>query len=315
MGQVPRGVDIFNLESFLTNEEIAVRDSVRTFVNEEFTPTISENWRLGKFPKELSKRMGSLGLLGPHLAVPGREPMSRLASGVIFRELERGDASIRSFASVQGCLVMEAISRYGTEQQKEKWLPKLASGVAIGAFAIAEPDHGSDPNQMSTTAVLSNDNYIISGKKTWTTNGSIADIIIVWARTDTTIQGFIVEPSVRGFSSNDIRGKHGMRISVQSELTFDDCTIPKRDALPGAVGLKTCLVLLNIARYAIAWGAVGAAEACFEEAFSHVKKRTSLESPLDRSNLFRKNLLIWQPIFQVARCLPTTLPDLLILKR
>ena len=280
MTQKPRGVDIFHLEELLSPEELQIRDSVRTFVADEVMPIVGENWRLGKFPVELAKRMGKLGILGGHLDFPDSPKISMMAAGLVHLELERGDTGIRSFASVQGCLVMKAILKYGSEEQQKRWLPALASGEAIGAFAMTEPDHGSDPNNMTTKATKSGDYYIIHGSKTWITNGSIADVVIVWARCEGELRAFLVERGTTGFSSNDIPGKHSMRMSVTSELSFDECAVPKENLLPEAKGLKSCLKLLNDARYAIAWGAVGAAEACLEQALEYVSTRVQFGKPL-----------------------------------
>ena len=290
MTKKPRGVDIFQLESLLSEEEVQIRNTVRSFVNDELSPLIGEHWRLGKFPKELVRRLGSLGLLGATLDFGDSPRISPTAEGLLYLELERGDSSIRAFASIQSSLVMKSILKYGTEEQQQRWLPRLAAGEAIGAFAMTEPDHGSDPNKMTTKAVKSGDHYLIHGSKTWISNGSTADVIVVWARCDGVLRAFLVEPGTRGFSAADISGKHGMRMLPTSELAFDDCAIPKANLLPGAEGLKSCLKLLNGARYAIAWGAVGAAESCFEEAFSYVESRIQFGKPVAAFQLVQEKI-------------------------
>lgn len=290
MTSSPRGVDVFDLESLLSVEELQIRDAVRAFAVGEAAPLVREHWRLGSFPVALIRRMGELGVLGGHLDHPDSPHISPLAMGLTMLELERVDAGLRSFASIQGCLVMGAILRYGTDEQRKHWLPRLARGEAVGAFAMTEPDHGSDPSNMTTRAAVSGDYYVIHGSKSWITNGSLADVVVVWARCDEGLGAFLVERGLRGLSAVDIPGKHAMRMSVTSELSFDECAVPSSARLPGATSLRDCLKLLNEARYAIAWGAAGAAEACFEEALGYVRSRVEFNKPLASFQLVQEKL-------------------------
>ncbi len=287
-----QGVDYYDIDELLTEEERLTRDSVRKFVDEKIIPIISEHYREGTFPVKLIKPMAELGLLGANLPQEyGCAGSSNLVYGLICQELERGDSGIRSFVSVQGSLVMWPIYTYGSEEQKQKWLPMMAKGEAIGCFGLTESDHGSDPSGMKTKAVLEGDEWTLSGSKMWITNGSIADVAIVWAKTEEGIRGFIVEKGTKGFSSNEIRNKLSLRASDTSELVFDNCRIPKENSLPESNGLKSPLSCLKQARYGIAWGAVGAAMACYDEALNYAKERIQFEKPIASFQLIQRKLV------------------------
>jgi glutaryl-CoA dehydrogenase len=271
----PPGVDFFRVDDLLTDEERLVRDSVRRFVAERVRPTIDDHFERGTFPIELIGEMAALGLYGANLPEEyGTAGMSNVAYGLVMQELEAGDSGLRSFASVQGALVMYPIHAYGSDEQKERWLPPLARGEAVGCFGLTEPDHGSDPAGMETRARRSGQRWILTGTKRWITNGSIADIAIVWARDDDgEIQGFIVECDRPGFSAPDIRKKLSLRASVTSDLNLDDVEVPESNRLPHGAGLRSPLACLNQARYGIAWGGVGAAMACYECAVAYTGGR------------------------------------------
>ncbi|MDA2933382.1 acyl-CoA dehydrogenase family protein [Acidobacteria bacterium AH-259-D05] len=268
-----QGVDFFNIDDLFSQEEKLVRESVRSFVEEKVLPIIEEHYMKGTFPSELVKTMADLGYLGANLKGYGCAGLNHVAYGLMMQELERGDSGLRSFASVQGALVMYPISAFGSDEQRERWLPKLQSGAAIGCFGLTEPDFGSNPSGLRTRAVKDGDEYILNGTKAWITNGSIADIAVLWARCeDECIRGFLVEKGTKGFTSKDYHNKHSLRASVTSELIFDDCRIPESNLLPETDGLKNALMCLNQARYGIAWGAIGSAMACYDTA-----RRWSLE--------------------------------------
>ena len=287
-----QGVDYYNIDELLTEEERLTRDSVRKFVDEKIIPIIPKHYREGTFPIKLVKPMAELGLLGVNLPQEyGCAGSSNLVYGLICQELERGDSGIRSFVSVQGSLVMWPIYTYGSEEQKRKWLPMMAKGEAIGCFGLTESDHGSDPAGMKTKAVLEGDEWVLSGSKMWITNGSIADVAIIWAKTEEGIRGFIVKKGTVGFSSNEIRNKLSLRASDTSELVFDNCRIPKENILPESNGLKSPLSCLKQARYGIAWGAVGAAMACYDEALNYAKERIQFEKPIASFQLIQRKLV------------------------
>ncbi|RMG60491.1 MAG: acyl-CoA dehydrogenase [Deltaproteobacteria bacterium] len=285
-----RGIDYFELEREFTDEERIIRDTVREFVEKEFLPIVVDHYRKGTFPVEIIPRLGELGVFGACYSGYGLPGISNVAYGLIMQELERGDSGLRSFASVQGALVMYPILEYGTEEQKERWIPLLASGKAIGCFGLTEPDHGSDPGGMKTRAVRDGSEFVITGTKMWITNGSIADVAVVWAKCDGEVRGFLVEKGTPGFEARDIKSKLSMRASVTSELIFDEVRIPEENALPGAVGLKAALRCLTQARYGIAWGSVGAAMACFEEALSYAKERVQFGRPIASFQLTQAKL-------------------------
>ena len=266
-------VDFLRLDDLLSDEEKLVRDSVREFVEERIIPTIDDHYMAGTFPTELIPEMGELGFFGSNLEGYGCAGLNNIAYGLIMQELERGDSGLRSFASVQGALVMYPIHTYGSDEQKSHWLPLLQSGQAVGCFGLTEPDFGSNPGGMRTRARRDGDSYILSGSKAWITNGTLADVAVVWARCEEDrIRGFLVEKGTPGFESRDYHNKHSLRASVTSELFFDNCRIPAEQVLPGTSDLKHALSCLTQARYGIAWGVVGAAMTCFD-----VARRWSVE--------------------------------------
>ncbi len=280
------GVDFYDVESLLTEEERAVRDTVRRFVDDAVLPVIAEHYLAGKFPREIVPQMAELGLFGANLpAQYGCAELNNVAYGLIMQELERGDSGVRSFASVQGALVMYPIFAFGSEEQKSNWLPKLASGEAIGCFGLTEPDFGSNPAGMITTAREEKGGWVLNGAKMWITNGSTAHVAVVWAKTGSlddpeSIRGFIVPTDTKGFSARDQKGKLSLRASDTSELALQDVRIPQDAVLPESGGLKSPLMCLTQARYGIAWGAVGAAMACFDEAVRYAKSRVMFGRPI-----------------------------------
>ncbi|MCS7025118.1 MAG: acyl-CoA dehydrogenase family protein [Bryobacteraceae bacterium] len=261
-----RGVDYLHIDSQFSEEEKMVRQTARQFVEERVMPVIRDCWREGQFPTSLIREMGKLGFLGANLQGYGCAGMSNVEYGLLMQELERGDSGIRSFVSVQGALVMYPILTYGSEEQKQRWLPRLQSGEAVGCFGLTEPGFGSNPSGMLTRARLDGDHWILDGEKTWITNGSIADVAVVWARTEEGIRGFLVERGTPGFSTSELHGKLSMRASITSSLSFSGCKIPKSAILPGATGLKAALSCLTQARFGIGWGVIGAAMDCYETA-------------------------------------------------
>ncbi len=286
-----RGLDYYALDELFTEEERMVRDTTRDFVTEHVMPIIGEACDKAEFPRQLIPMIGELGLLGP--TVPeqyGGAGMGPVAYGLICQELERGDSGVRSFVSVQGSLVMWPILTYGSEEQKQRWLPAMAKGTAIGCFGLTEPDHGSDPGGMATRATRDGDGWVINGAKMWITNGTIADVALVWARTDDGIQGFLVEKGTKGFSAPEQKRKFSLRASVTSELVLDHVKVKDSARLPGVRGLKGPLSCLSQARYGIAWGAVGAAQACYDEALHYTKNRTQFDRPLAGFQLVQAKL-------------------------
>ena len=279
-------VDFYDTDSLLNEEERAVRDTVRRWVDDAVMPIIGECYVEGRFPKELVGQMAELGLFGANLPEEyGCAGLNNVAYGLIMQELERGDSGIRSFASVQGALVMYPIYAFGSEEQKKEWLPKLASGEAIGCFGLTEPDFGSNPGGMITTAKKTNDGWVLNGTKMWITNGTASDVAIVWAKTGDLedpkgIRGFVVPTDTDGFSSKDQKGKLSLRASDTSELVLEDVHLPDSAILPESKGLKSPLMCLTQARYGISWGAIGAAMACYDEAVSYSKNRTMFGKPL-----------------------------------
>ncbi|MBL8692892.1 MAG: acyl-CoA dehydrogenase family protein [Planctomycetes bacterium] len=277
-----QGLDFLELEGELSEEERMVRDAVRSFVDERILPLIGKCYEDGRFPSELVPEMASLGLFGP--TVPeeyGGQGLGSVAYGVMCRELERGDSGIRSMASVQGSLVMFPILEYGSEEQKKRWLPKLAKGEAIGCFGLTEPDAGSNPGGMLSRCKKDGTGWVLNGRKMWITNGTVSDVSIVWAKDDAgVVRGFLVEKGTKGFTAPETKGKWSLRASVTSELVLDDVRVPDSHRLPKAEGLKAPLSCLTQARYGIAWGAVGAAMACFEEALNYSKDRIVFNKPL-----------------------------------
>ena len=271
-------VDYLDLDSQLSGEEKLVRQSARRFATAEILPLVRNAYNTGTFPLELVPAFGAMGFLGANLEGYGCAGMSNVAYGLIMQELERCDSGIRSFASVQGALVMYPIHTFGSEEQKQRWLPRLASGELIGAFGLTEPDFGSNPAGMLTRAEPDGDTYILNGEKTWITNGGIADVSVVWARTPQGVQGFLVEKGMPGFSTSDLHGKLSMRASVTSSLAFSDCRIPSTHVLPAAKGIKSALQCLTQARYGIGWGVIGAAIDCYETARQYCIARRQFDN-------------------------------------
>jgi glutaryl-CoA dehydrogenase len=268
------GVDFLRLDELLSDEERMARDTVREFVSREFLPVIQEHIRKdGSFPMELVPRMAQLGVFGTNLHGYGCAGMNNVAYGLVMQELERGDSGLRSFASVQGSLVMYPILTYGSDAQKDRWLPALAAGEAVGCFGLTEPDFGSFAQGMRTKAEQRGGSWLLNGTKRWITNGSIADVSVVWARTEEGIRGFLVEKGAKGFETPDIKGKFSLRGSVTSELYLQDVEVPDESRLPEAEGMKAPLSCLTQARYGISWGAIGAAMACYEEVVDYTKER------------------------------------------
>lgn len=287
-----QGVDFLHLDDLLSEEERLARDTVRAFVSKEFLPLVQEHVRQdGSFPMALVPRMAELGLFGANLQGYGCAGMNNVAYGLVMQELERGDSGLRSFASVQGALVMYPIHAYGSEQQKERWLPELAAGRAIGCFGLTEPDFGSHVAGMRTRAVRRGGSWVLNGTKRWITNGSLAQVAVIWAHTDEGVRGFLVETDRPGFEARDIKGKFSLRASVTSELFLHDVEVPEDAVLPGVVGLKGPLSCLTQARYGIAWGALGAAMACYEEALRYTQERVVDGGPLAGKQLTQEKLV------------------------
>lgn len=275
------GVDYFNIDSLLSEEELMIRDTVRDFVSEEVIPIIEEYNRESKFPQQLVPKMAEMGLFGPTLpAKYGCAELNNVAYGLIMQELERGDSGIRSFASVQSALVMYPIFTFGSEEQKDKWLPSLAKGEKIGCFGLTEPDFGSNPGGMVTKAEKVDGGYILNGAKMWITNGTIADVAVVWAKLDGVVRGFLVEKGMKGFTAPEMKGKHSLKASITSELVFDNVFLPEENLLPKTEGLKNALMCLNQARYGIAWGVVGSMMACYDSALNYSLSRKQFSKPI-----------------------------------
>ena len=286
-----RGVDYLLIDSLFNEQELLVRQTARQFVDDKLMPVIRDCFRDACFPSELIPELGRLGFLGANLEGYGCAGMSNVEYGLIMQELERGDSGLRSFVSVQGALVMYPILTYGSEEQKQKWLPRLQSGEAIGCFGLTEPGFGSNPAGMKTTAKRQGDCWVLNGEKTWITNGTPAAVAVVWARTDDGIRGFLVEKGTSGYTTSDIHGKWSMRASVTSSLSFSDCRIPASNMLPGAKGLKGPLACLSQARYGIGWGVIGAAMDCYETArqYSMVRKQFD-DRPIASHQLVQEKL-------------------------
>jgi glutaryl-CoA dehydrogenase len=288
-------VDYYDIDSLLTEEQRMVRDTVRDFVEAEVLPVIEEHNQAMTFPVELIPKIGELGLLGPTLPEKyGCAGLDSIAYGLINQELERGDSAIRSFSSVQSSLVMYPIFAYGSEEQRMKWLPQLAKGDAIGCFGLTEPDFGSNPAGMITKARSTADGFVLNGAKMWITNGTIADVAVVWAKLDgddaSDIRGFLVEKGMKGFSAPEMKGKYSLRASVTSELVFQDVHLPKENLLPNVKGLKGPLGCLTQARYGISWGAIGAAMACYESSVEYAKSRVQFGRPIGGFQLVQQKL-------------------------
>ena len=287
------GVDFLRLDELLSDEERMARDTVREFVSREFLPVIQEHIRQdGSFPMELVPQMGELGLFGTNLQGYGCPGLNNVAYGLAMQELERGDSGLRSVASVQGSLVMYPILTYGSDAQKERWLPAMAAGEAVGCFGLTEPDFGSFAQGMRTKAEPRGDGWLLNGTKRWITNGSNADVSVVWATTEEGIRGFLVEKGTKGFETPDIKGKFSLRGSVTSELYLQDVEVSEENRLPEAEGMKGPLSCLTQARYGISWGAIGAAMACYEEAVEYTKERMVQDGWLAGKQLTQEKLVM-----------------------
>ncbi len=288
-----RGVDFLHIDSLFSDEELMARQTARQFVEERVLPLIRDCFREARFPAELIPEMAALGFFGANLEGYGCAGINNVAYGLIMQELERGDSGIRSFVSVQSALVMYPILAFGSEEQKQRWLPKLQSGQAVGCFGLTEPDFGSNPAGMRTTAHKQGSCWVLNGEKTWITNGSIADVAVVWARTEDGIRGFLVEKGTPGYYVSDIHGKWSMRASVTSSLSFTDCRIPEENLLPGATGLKSALMCLTQARYGIGWGVIGAAMDCYETARRYTIVRKQFDDRPIASHQLVQEKLAW----------------------
>jgi glutaryl-CoA dehydrogenase len=287
-----QGVDFLHLDELLSEEELLARESVRGFVSKEFLPLIQRHVRQdGSFPMELVPRLAELGLFGANLEGYGCAGMSNIAYGLVMQELERGDSGLRSFASVQGGLVMYPIHSYGSEAQKARWLPELVTGRAIGCFGLTEPDFGSHVSGMRTRAVQKGSGWVINGTKRWITNGSLAQLAVIWAQTEEGVRGFLVETNRPGFEARDIKGKLSLRASVTSELFLHDVEVPAESLLPGVSGLRGPLSCLTQARYGIAWGVIGAAMACYDEVLHYTQERIVDGGPLAGKQLTQEKLV------------------------
>jgi glutaryl-CoA dehydrogenase len=284
-------VDFLGLDDQLSDEERLVRSTVARFVDERFLPLIVDHYERATFPMELVPELANLGLLGMHLHGYGAAGMNNVMYGLACQELERGDSGLRSFVSVQGSLCMFPIERYGSDEQKQRWLPAMAKGEVIGCFGLTEPDFGSNPAGMQTRARKDGRDWILNGTKRWITNGSIAGLAIVWARTEGGIRGFLVEKGTRGYQAHDIHHKLSMRASVTSELILEDCRIPADHELPGAQGLKGPLACLNEARFGIVWGTIGAAIACYQSALDYSRTRIQFDRPIGGFQLTQEKLV------------------------
>ena len=287
------GVDYLLIDSLFSEQELLVRQTARQFVEDRVIPIIRECFRDARFPKDLIPEIGRLGFLGANLEGYGCAGMSNVEYGLVMQELERGDSGLRSFVSVQGALVMYPIHTYGSEGHKQRWLPKMAKGEAIGCFGLTEPGFGSNPAGMKTRARKDGGDWIIDGEKTWITNGSVADVAVVWARTEEGIRGFLVERGTRGFATSEIHGKLSMRASVTSSLSFSDCRVPEANMLPCAKGLKAPLSCLTQARYGIGWGAMGAAMDCYETARQYSIMRKQFDDRPIASHQLVQEKLAW----------------------
>jgi glutaryl-CoA dehydrogenase len=288
--------DFLQLDSSFSEDELLVRRTARGFVEDNLIPIIEDCFREGRFPRELVPLMGSLGFFGANLQGYGCAGMSNVEYGLVMQELERGDSGFRSFVSVQSALVMYPIYTFGSDEQKNTWLPALASGAKLGCFGLTEPGFGSNPGGMTATARKSGDEYILNGEKMWITSGSIADVAIIWAKVEddeNTVRGFLVETDRPGFSAKDVHGKWSLRASVTSGLTMQDLHIPASNLLPGTSGLKSPLMCLNQARYGISWGAIGAAMACYDTALQYAKVRKQFHGQPIASHQLIQEKLVW----------------------
>jgi glutaryl-CoA dehydrogenase len=285
-------LDLLNLDALLNDEERAVRDTVRDWVRNRILPEIAEWFEHGEIPSEqLAKELGSMGLLGMHLTGYGTAEASAVMYGIACMELEAGDSGIRSLVSVQGSLAMFPIWKYGSEEQKQEWLPKMAAGEVIGCFGLTEPDFGSDPASMRTSARQDGNDWVLNGTKMWITNGGVAELAVVWAQTDEGIRGFLIPRGTPGFSTKDIEKKLSLRASVTSELILEDVRLPAEAVLPEVRGMKGPLSCLNEARYGIIWGSMGAGRACFESALEYATSRVQFGKPIGAFQLTQRKLV------------------------
>ena len=290
------GVDFLEFDSLLSEDERMVRATARQFVEDSLIPIITECNRQNRFPSELIAPMGKLGFFGPTLHGYGCAGMSSVEYGLILQELERGDSGLRSFASVQSSLVMYPIYTFGSEEQKQRWLPAMATGEKVGCFGLTEPDAGSNPDAMRTRAVADGEEYVLNGEKTWITSGSIADVAVIWAKSQEhggKVRGFLVETNRPGFTASDIHGKWSLRASVTSSLALQEVRIPKQNLLAGSSGLKSALLCLNQARLGIAWGAIGAAMTCYDTALQYAKSRKQFRGQPIASHQLVQEKLVW----------------------
>ena len=287
------GVDFLDFDSLLNDEELLARKTARQFVDEQVIPVIEKHNREATFPMQLVPQLGALGFFGANLKGYGCAEMSNVAYGLVMQELERGDSGLRSFVSVQSALVMYPIHTYGSAEQKDQWLPRMQSGKALGCFGLTEPQFGSNPGGMLTRAVRRGDCYVLNGEKMWITNGSIADVALVWAKCeDDRIRGFLIEKRTKGFTTKDVHGKMSLRASVTSGLAMNDCEIPAENVLPGVAGLKGPLTCLTQARYGIGWGVIGAAMACYDTALQYAKTRKQFQNkPIASHQLVQDKLV------------------------
>jgi glutaryl-CoA dehydrogenase len=294
MAEPFHGTDLYAIDELLSEDERMIRDNVARWVDERWLPIVTEHYRAGTFPREIAHELGEMGLLGANLHGYGCPGLSNVSYGLAMEELERGDSGLRSFASVQSSLAMYPIYAFGSEALKERFLPKMASGALIGCFGLTEPDHGSDPGGMVTRARQDGDHYVLSGEKLWITNGSIADLAIVWAKVDSSdpasIRGFVVEKGMKGFSAYDVQGKFSLRASVTSGLVFDEVRVPAANLLEKTKGLGSPLSVLNHARYGISWGAIGAGIACYRAALDYAKTRVQFGRPIAGFQLVQAKL-------------------------
>ena len=288
------GVDYLDFDSMLNDEDLLARQTARQFVDEQLIPIIEKHYRDATFPLDLVPQLGELGFFGSNLKGYGCAEMSNVAYGLVMQELERGDSGLRSFVSVQSALVMYPIYTYGSDAQKDKWLPRLQSGKAVGCFGLTEPQFGSNPGGMLTRAVRRGDRYVLNGEKMWITSGSIADVAVVWAKCeDERVRGLLVEKGMKGFKPYDIHGKWSMRASITSGLSFTDCEVPAENLLPGIEGLRGPLSCLTQARYGIGWGAIGAAMACYDTALQYAKSRKQFANKPIAAHQLVQDKLAW----------------------
>ena len=295
-------LDLFRLDGLLTDEDRQLRDRIRTWVRSRFVPEINRCWNAGTFPLELVPEIAALGVFGSNIDGYGCRGWNALTYGIALQELERGDTGLRTFASVQGALAMNAIHMFGSDEQKNRWLPGMARGEKLGCFGLTEPNHGSNPGGMETRAIKTADGYELTGSKMWIGGGILADVAVVWAKVDgepgadpnspAAIRGFLVERDTPGFQASIIEGKYSLRIGITCRLEFQQCRIPQTAILPKSSGLKSPLQCLNHARYGIAWGVLGAAQACFEEARAYVLHRHQFGKPLASFQLIQRKLAL-----------------------